>query len=174
MTDYFERPEMPGQKFFRCEQMFASLTVSACAGMWRKENHERNKSHPKCMRCPIGAVHAGEGDANLSPVRGTNPCARCGMPATRLVSKHLCVSCQNREYEWIKGANAKGRPPVKMRPLAPRCLQYMDGRQPCTIKRHLTVGVSELMLAAARDARRSVTIHCQARPIGARQGRLFR
>ena len=142
--------------------------------MWRQANHENNSARARCKLCPIGAAHAGEVDASTSQLKGSLICARCHRPATRLVEGMHCVSCKNREYEWIKGRNAKGSRPTKMAPLAPRCVRFMNGREPCTLRRNLTKNTDELVIAALRHSRNRVSFGFTAAAIGERQGRLFR
>ena len=57
-------------------------------------------------------------------------CLRCGRCEVRLVvSTGVCVSCTNRESEWRKGRNRKGRAPITYKPLHDRvvALQHQDG-----------------------------------------------
>lgn len=48
----------------------------------------------------------------------------------RLIGGCICVGCKNREYEWLKGRNAKGREPITYRPLShfEIAFQHCDGR----------------------------------------------
>jgi len=175
MTEYFSLPDLPGKTLFKCEKLLATLSTEACAEMWRQANHQNIESRASCKNCPIGAAHAGESDASMSPLKGSMICARCQRPATRLIEGHVCVSCKNREYEWVKGCNAKGSRPVKMPPLAPRCLNYMHGREPCSIERKLTKNPAELVVAALRDSRHTVAFGFASPGIvNERQRRLFR
>ncbi len=172
MTQYFERPELPGKKHFQCDRLLAAISVEACAGMWRQANDNNVESRQRCKRCPLGAIHANEPDASLSAIKGSLICARCRRPASRLISGEHCVSCKNREYEFVKGRNAKGSRPVKMTPLVPRCIRYLNGREPCTLRRHLTKDTDELVITALRESKHRVAIgfHATALP---RQQRLF-
>lgn len=97
-------------------------------------------------------MHAGETAASLSPLKHTLICARCHRRANRLVGKHICVSCKNREYEWLKGRNAKGSKPVKLKALGPRTLRYLHGEELRTMHLPLSVDVEELIVAAIRDS----------------------
>lgn len=175
MPDYFSLPELPGKALFRCEKLLATISTDACATMWRQANHEHLESRSRCKNCPVGAQHAGETDANLSPLHSAMICARCQRPASRLIEGHVCVSCKNREYEWVKGCNAKGSKPIKMAPLAPRCLNYMHGREPCSIQRRLTKNTDELVIAVLRDSSHTVSFgFVSPGIINPRQRRLFR
>ncbi len=99
------------------------LTPNACAGMWDKARSLPDRSLDRvmaCRGCPIGAGHAGK------PVRASKPalaragrlCPRCGKSATKFVFGRICISCYNREAEFVKGANARGTKPrkTKLRP----------------------------------------------------------
>jgi hypothetical protein len=88
-----------------------------------------------CVGCPTGRQHAqalSSDDAKPEPKRCVSQwnagaplaCVRCerdGTTAgTRLVgrfrlvqSRMLCMTCYNREREFVHGRNAKGAPPVK-------------------------------------------------------------
>lgn len=88
-----------------------------------------------CVGCPTGRQHAqafSPDGATPDPKRVASrwearalvACVRCGRDGTtagtrlvgrfRLVRSHtLCVSCYNREREFLHGKNAKGAPPVK-------------------------------------------------------------
>lgn len=174
MTDYFELPELPGKKYFHCDRLLANIQVEACASMWRQANHENLEHRARCKYCPIGALHAGELDASLSPLKGSKICARCRRPAERLICGTLCVSCKNREYEYCKGRNAKGSKPIKMAPLHARCIKYMHGKEPCIVRRPLTRDTEELVITTLRESKHRVAFGFSATIAGERQGRLFR
>jgi hypothetical protein len=61
------------------------------------------------------------------------------------------VSCYNREREVVKGANAKGSPPIKHPPLDPRTVFYRAGDtcQSKTVARSMST--EELIVAVLRD-----------------------
>lgn len=87
------------------------LTKNACAAGWLRAKKEREGC---CFGCPIG------GELNGVKVEPAKPtvmfeCLRCGKSAKRMVYGRLCVSCCNRQYEILRGKNAKGSVPVKMR-----------------------------------------------------------
>lgn len=45
-------------------------------------------------------------------------CVRCHQPSVRrLIYGNLCISCANRQFEYIRGRNAKGTVPIKHPPL---------------------------------------------------------
>ncbi|EUC21470.1 hypothetical protein PMI06_009186 [Burkholderia sp. BT03] len=84
-----------------------------------------------CVGCPVGRRHAEAlppDDAKHGASRWNAgaplACVRCGRDGTtagtrlvgrfRLVqSRLLCMTCYNREREFVHGRNAKGAPPVK-------------------------------------------------------------
>lgn len=156
MVEYFGMPETPGISYFQCDRLRAKLPMQSCADMWRQANHKHDENRLACRGCPIGAMHAGEHEASLSPLRGKLVCARCHRSASRLVSKHICVSCKNREYEYLKGRNAKGSRPVKLKSLAPRTLHYLHGDELRTLHLPLSLDIEELMVAAIRDSANKV------------------
>lgn len=173
MVSYFPLEQAPGRLFFRCEAQRATLSTEACAGMWREGNHGGIEKRATCRRCPMGAEHAGEALASLSPLRGTLTCARCHRPALRLIQGHVCVSCKNREYEVVKGANAKGTRPIKLGPLEPRRLVFIAGKALTALAMPRTIDRAELIVAALRDS--SDRVRFAFRPAEPRlaQARLF-
>jgi hypothetical protein len=173
MVEYFERPELPGVPAFRCEKLAATLSVKSCADMWRKANHDNLERLSRCKTCPIGAGHAGETAASMSPYMGTTVCARCQTMATRLIGRHLCISCYNRQLEWIKGKNSKGSRPTKMKPLARRTVRYFADGAPIILTLDHTASTEEMVVAALRDSKKRVTFSFQGMPRGIVQARLF-
>ncbi len=107
MTDYFKMDGVDGD-FFRCEKLWATLRVEACAQRFRDAAGGDNCS--SCYRCPLGAKHA---KVDIKPIKKTL-CARCLTPSLRIVHGRLCVSCYNRTRETLLGSNAKGSRPRKL------------------------------------------------------------
>ena len=157
MVEYVEFAELPGVKHFHCSRYNATLSTESCAGNWREGNHLLSEKRMRCRVCPIGAVHAGETAASMSPLKGSLICGRCHIGATRLIGKHLCISCYNRQREYLIGRNAKGSRPVKLAPLEPRRIRYMAGSTVKTLYMPLSVDTEELVVAALRDSRERVT-----------------
>lgn len=157
MIEYFTIEGFDRQ-MFRCERLRASLFTDSCASNWKSAN-DGNEKREACRSCPIGAMHAGEELASCSPLKGSLTCARCARTSSRgwLLDKHLCVSCWNRQREWTIGKNAKGSKPSKMRPLDPRSIHFTEAGAPRTISRPLTEHPEELVLAALRDSKGTVT-----------------
>jgi hypothetical protein len=173
-VDYFTRPEVPGRNYFRCERMRATISTEACAGFWRGSNGGGHCERDTCLRCPIGAMHAGEAQASTSPLRLAPICARCHRPSSRLIGGMRCVSCYNRERELLRGRNAKGTAPVKLTCLARRRVRYMAGDEPCSLVVQHSLDTDELVVAALRDSSNRVRFGFGAAvPLAVRQLRLF-
>lgn len=170
---YSTNPQMPGAAFFECTRLHANLTTSACTGMWRGANEQRNERYTACRSCFVGATHAGVTNASRSPIRGALVCARCARGATRLINKSLCVSCYNRERELIRGRNARGMVPTKLAPLAPRTVFYMANGRAQVLRSERTTNSAELIIATLRDAIHTVAFAWRGPRIGLRQLRLF-
>lgn len=174
MVEYFTYENVPGKTYFRCERHRASLSTEACKSMWRKADEVSDGSHNSCRLCPIGAVHAGEVAASMSPLKGTLTCARCHRTAGRLIGGMVCVSCKNREYELLKGRNAKGTAPVKLCKLDARRLRYRHGDEIVTMRGRHTFDADELLVAVLRDSKQSVVFAFNSTPPAAiRQARLW-
>lgn len=174
MVTYIEMAEMPGVPMFRCDRLRATLSVSSCAGMWRGGNQENIERLDRCKCCPIGAVHAGETAASMSPLMGASVCARCHVTAGRLIGKHLCVSCYNRQREWLIGKNSRGTAPIKMQPLYRRRIRYLAGGEPVTLSLDLSHDTTELVVAALRDSKKRIVFAFSGQSNGPlTQARLF-
>lgn len=153
---YRQIPEMPGAAFFDCSRLHAGLTTTACSAMWRTANEGRSERYAACRGCVVGAAHAGVSNASRSPIRNALVCARCARGATRLIHRHLCVSCFNREGELIKGRNARGMVPTRLAPLAPRQIFYRANGRVYAVRREHTTHAGELVIAAMRDSAHAV------------------
>lgn len=174
MILYFEREEVPGKLAFRCDRLSATLSVDSCTVMWRQANHDNVERLGRCKTCPVGAVHAGETAASMSPMMGQCVCARCHRTSGRLIGKHLCVSCFNRQREWIIGKNSKGSKPVKMVPLVRRSIRFRRGGEPMIKVIDLSANVHELIVAVLRDSKKIVQFSFYgAQPSNFTQARLF-
>ena len=62
------------------------------------------------------------------------------------------MSCANRQYELIKGRNARGMVPTKLAPLAPRQVYYMANGRTVLKRMEHTTHSAELIVAAMRDS----------------------
>jgi len=157
---YFEISLLPGKPMFRCDKLSASLLVSACAGMWEQANGAGPfvERLARCRQCVVGAGHAGADDVNMSPLRGTATCARCNRTDLRLIGGNVCVGCKNREYEWLNGKNAKGKPPATHPVLERRCVRYSVGGEVRTLSRSNTANAGELVVELLRDQGKRVVL----------------
>lgn len=174
MVEYFTYENVPGKSYFRCERMRATLSTAACKDSWRRADELNDGSHSSCRLCPIGAVHAGEVAASMSPLKGTLTCCRCHRTAGRLINSMTCVSCYNRAREVLVGRNAKGTAPVKLCALDARRIRYRHGGELCTLKLRHSVDTDELVVAVLRDSKQSVVFAFNSTPPAAiRQARLW-
>ena len=151
-VSYRQIPEIPGATFFDCTRLHAGLKTTACAEMWRAANEGRSERYTACRSCFVGATHAGVSNASRSPIRGALVCQRCSRGATRLIRKAWCVSCANRQYEIIKGRNARGVAPTRLAPLAPRQVFYMANGRTVLKRMEHTTHFGELIVAVMRDS----------------------
>lgn len=157
MVEYF-KIEGVERMMFKCERIRATLSKEGCATNWQQAQ-KGDERRGACRSCPLGATHAGFESASCSDLKGSLLCSRCGKSSSRgwLLDGCLCVSCMNREYEWIKGKNAKGSVPSKMLPLGPRMILIAEAGVPRRFKRSLTQHECELPLSALRDCQGEVT-----------------
>jgi hypothetical protein len=132
--------------------------VKTCAGMWGEANKANAVPERlmRCRGCVVGARHAGAGDVNGHPLRGTGVCARCERSEFRLIGGNVCVSCRNREYEWVKGKNAKGSAPVRHPKLERGVVRYVVDGVARKLARDRVTGVSELVVELLRDSPKRV------------------
>ncbi len=174
MPDYFSMDGVPGKVYFRCERQRATLSTEACAASWRRADELNDGQCSACRLCPVGAVHAGEVAASMSPLKGTLTCARCHRTSGRLIGGHRCPSCYNREREVLRGCNAKGTAPVKAGRLDPRRLAYNAGGELRHLRLPISADMDELIVAVLRDSRSRVSFAYNSRPPAAvRQARLW-
>lgn len=148
---------IPGATVFRCERMTATLQVSSCARMWA-DARDGKGMNDRCRGCSVGAAHNGSPDPSTSPICGRPVCARCGGQGQRLIGRNVCVSCKNREYEWLKGRNAKGKPPACHPTLERRRVVYRCGSSVRVLQRELTASTGELVIELLRDSPTRVAI----------------
>lgn len=149
---YFESELLPGRPMFRCDRLSASLQVSRCAQMWRDAAQTRGEKSGLCLGCQVGAAHAGEVDASYHRLRATTTCSRCHRGDLRLIGGNVCVGCKNREYEWVKGRNAKGKFPACHPRLDPRRLVYATEAGVHVVARERTASTLELVVEVLRDS----------------------
>ncbi|CAE6693976.1 hypothetical protein R69619_00386 [Paraburkholderia nemoris] len=164
MPVYFELAGglLPGVRHFACSKLRATMSVEACSGRWHKANStdvDADRMNT-CKHCATGAQHSGRANHNPSKLRGMTICGRCHTGVARLIGKHLCVSCYNRQREYLIGKNAKGTAPIKLAKLEPRRIRYMAGKAPKTLYMPLTVDTEELVISALRDSKDKVRFGC--------------
>jgi len=169
--EYFEIPEMPGKKMFACAPLKAGMMqVATCAVMWTQAN---GKDAPdrlgKCKQCTVGAGHAGVTDAAFNPIRGSHMCSRCNRTDMRLIGGNICVCCMNRQYEWVKGKNGRGKFPVTHPVLSKRRMTYVVAGMVKTLQRPLTASQDELTIELLRDSDKKVVFGWGKGCSGARQ-----
>lgn len=145
--------------------------------MYREGNHTEaglpgNRLF-RCRSCPIGAAHAGEEVSFFSALFGSDICPRCGKGTTRMIQGRICVSCRNREYELLRGRNAKGTVPVKLRPLFPIVLNFMVNGNPRRYRAPLATDITETMVQVLRLTKGRITFGFQGDHSHLKQGRLF-
>lgn len=151
-VEYFESELLPGRPMFRCARLAASLQVERCASMWGEANARNAPDRlSRCRGCAVGAGHAGAKDPAYHRVRGMAMCARCHRCDLRLIGGNVCVSCKNREYEWVSGRNAKGKFPVLHPVLARRRVTVLVGGRVRVVGRELTASSLELVVELLRD-----------------------
>ena len=175
MTEYFTMVELPDVQMFKCPKRAATLRTTACADMWKSANYQRDAPErlDLCKNCALGAEHAGVKYVSLSPLRGVNICGRCQRNATRLIHRHLCVSCYNREREYLIGKNARGAAP-KMHPkLFPLELRVMAGDVVEFIRIERAVSSCELVVAALRDMSKQVTFAFRGKSLEQVENEIF-
>ncbi len=146
---YVEMIEGLGRTHFACAKINASaLSIDTCAGRWKQAKASGEAvQFMACKGCPIGRCHAGEGDplkavrksgtkrAVVAVTENAGRCCRCGRGGMRLIGSGtkagvglICVSCYNRQREYSRGCNAKGRPPKTYVPATPRRVSILiDG-----------------------------------------------
>jgi hypothetical protein len=155
--EYHEIPEMPGVKRFTCDRLRSTLSVSTCAERWENANGPDPDHRTRaCLKCPIGVLHTGKTDMNMSMWKGSKRCARCGEGASRLVGGHLCLSDYNRQREVIKGANGKGTKPKLHPPLHRRSVSYLTNGEVKTKTIEHTIGLEEVMFSVLRVEEKTV------------------
>jgi hypothetical protein len=70
----------------------------------------------------------------------------------RLIGGNVCVSCKNREYEWIRGRNARGKAPLNHPALERRRVCVRRGDRVSVVERGLTASVLEIVVEVLRDS----------------------
>ncbi len=152
--EYFESPLLPGKPMFRCQRMSASLQVASCVSMWTAVNGKNLNAEgcQSCRSCPVGAQHAGHADPTHHRFHSLSICARCHRTDLRLIGGNICVGCKNREYEWLKGRNAKGKFPAYHPTLNRRRVTCVVGGRVRVLERERTASTTEVVVEVLRDS----------------------
>jgi len=169
LIEYRTLPGVPGT-YFDCPNNLGMLSVKACGSLWseamtREAIHDGRRVTCRC--CRVGQAHAsgdtvqndGQVEGGRSALLGTKSCARCGRQNGRLVRGAVCISCYNRELEWIKGRNGKGTAPKFVRPVFPASVAAIYASSQGAPRKlhyrkldHVADRVSEPILTVARFA----------------------
>lgn len=151
---YSENELLPGQLMFGCSRMSATLRVQACVDMWKQANEGPAPVERllRCRACPVGAAHAGIADATHHRLRGTTVCARCHRMHLRLIGGNICVGCKNREYEWLRGKNAKGKFPTQHPTLRRHRVNFCADGKPGVLVRDRASCTTELVVEMLRES----------------------
>ncbi|CAE6724957.1 hypothetical protein [Paraburkholderia nemoris] len=166
VLEYFELDVLPGVKHFTCNRYKATLSVESCADKFKLSiSGDAFGRHAHCRLCPIGAAHSGAGpDLNLGTLKGGLTCSRCHRLNGRLIRKRMCISCQNREYEYIKQRNAKGTKPLRHPSLHRLTIGYMAGGKVRTHAVERAIDMTELIVDVLRDSEHSPSFAWLADP----------
>lgn len=121
----------PGQRYFDCATLRASLSTTACGQRWAAA-----APGSACHQCALGRLHHADHSPSKRPGRRpmdneVRACTRCERSDLRIIKTScICVSCFNREAGWRKGRNGRGTPPARFTPLRDFevVLQRSDGR----------------------------------------------
>ena len=170
---YFGIAEAPHLSFFRCDRLNATLSQQSCAANYKASVRpsDAERLH-HCRNCPVGAKHCGGQAVKLSVYYGGNICSRCRRPAGRIIHKRICVSCQNREYEIIKGKNAKGQRPVHLLPLRQQRIKALVAGNAVELSLDRGVDKIELILSVLRNQQGEIMFGFLAPPPPVKQFQL--
>jgi hypothetical protein len=157
---YFTISSAPG-RYFNCEAQRCMLSESSCASQFNRAKGGTSK----CSDCKVGAEHAGEAIDYSFPEK---MCCRCGETDKRLIGKRVCVSCYNREREYLSGRNAKGKFPVNAKPIKLIDV-FVTGIGGLSI---LAANAAEAMAIIIRETP-SASVHPMRHPVHVMQLRLF-
>ncbi|UIS74683.1 hypothetical protein [Morganella phage Mecenats66] len=146
---YFKIDGFKGKVFF-CQRLNATLSPESCSRMFcqAKGIDQPETSIAACKGCPIGAEHSGS--RVVTEVIPKNICIRCFKASSRIVKSMLCVSCANRQYEYLKGRNSQGNFPAKHPELFPISVAYRNHDAESSWRMPFAVSITEVMIAAIK------------------------
>lgn len=164
VLQYFELDGglLPGVQHFVCDRYYnATLSTKSCSERWLIANEgsaedRQDERRRACVACPLGALHAQKSDVSTSLWKGSKRCGRCHTGATRLIHQHLCVSCYNREREYLIGKNAKGTAPKMHPPLHRRSVSFLTDGAVKTMSIEHTIGLEEVLFSVLRTEVKTV------------------
>jgi hypothetical protein len=174
----YEPREGTTRLFFPCTAYRATLSREACADRWRSSQGATGAVAERvslCRGCVIGASHAGHEPVVYSRHYGAAMCPRCRKPSFRIIGGRVCVSCANREYELIKGLNARGTVPVILaaRPPVNRRLIEVANDIARPIEATNVIDLAEALLRRLRTSKGTFAFAWQGDSSALRQQRLF-
>ncbi len=91
----------------------------------------------------------------------------------RLIGGNICVCCKNREYEWVKGRNGRGKFPITHPQLEKRTVRYVVAGVVKVLVRKLTASTDELTIELLRDSEKRVMFGWGRGKSSGRQGALL-
>lgn len=116
---YFKYDGVDGD-YFSCPKGVGTFSTEFCARIYQEAMSPvglKDGVRIACRGCAVGASHAGVCGSSASRFLGQLSCSRCQKGATRLIRGCICVSCFNREREFLIGKNAKGNVPIHAKPV---------------------------------------------------------
>lgn len=133
------------------------LTAAGCGRLFASTLERRPEAYEgrfACLNCPIGARHAG---VVINPAADAVEtwrmvCPRCRTLATRIIAGALCISCQNRHYEALKGRDAKGHRPRLADRLHVERLAVIEGGETRLAEAERVLSAGEVMVLEAKKA----------------------
>lgn len=163
-VEYYSIAGAPG-RYFVCPRGVGKLSDTACSKLYGEAMSPKGLREGlrfKCRGCPLGAQHSGIEPLEqvASKLLSSLSCTRCLNPAARLIRGKICVSCYNREREYLTGRNAKGNAPVRVRPVMPATVAYKDGDSVQVRQIDCVASRLEAFLSVIRSESRSVSFRC--------------
>jgi hypothetical protein len=151
---------VPGQ-YFDCPSGMGCLSANACGRAYSEAMSPVGLKEGRritCRACPVGAQHAGVPTeaASVSRFVGSSCCSRCHGDARRLIRGSICVSCFNREREYLIGKNAKGGKPIHAKTIGSEVITCLIGSSVQVRKMDKVASPMECVLSVLRSESRTV------------------